>query len=369
MNKILFFLIILLFSACSKKEKSSFVLQGQIENPVNNFIILYQEIDIEKKVSTLIDTIFLDKEGKFKAKYKTAPHFYSLTINKDKKIPLAIDSGQIITIKVGATDENISGSKDTDLLMEYESLRGKSLARLVTSVRKQITAENKTENPNPKKIDSLGKLEIENYNIHLEELNTFIKEKMGTSFALYPTSLRWKGEENIKFFDSLVNRFENRYPNLAITNKLREKVTRIQQTSIGGQVPSIVMSTPNKNTISLFSINKKYTLIDFWASWCGPCRRESVILNKLYKKYNNAGFEIYGVSLDTNKKQWLNAIEKDNRNWINVSSLEGFKTPAAYDFTITALPVNFIIDNKGKIIAKDVHGEDLEQIIDELMAK
>lgn len=369
MNRILFLLTILLFSSCAKKEKSSFTITGQIENPINNYVVLYQENDIERKTSTLVDTIFLDKNGKFKAKFKTAPHYYSLSINADKKIPLALDHGQIVTIKIDSHDVNVTGSKDTDLLTKYENLRVKSLDRLVNSIRKQITDENKTENPDSKKIDSLGRLELENYDLHLEELNVFIKENIGASIALYPTSLRWKGEENITLFDSLVNDFENRYPNLAVSKKLREKVTRLQQTSIGGKVPSIVMNTVNNNTVSLFSINKKYTLIDFWASWCGPCRRESGILNTLYKKYNEAGFEIYGVSLDTNKKQMVSAIEKDKRIWTNVSSLEGFKTPTAYDFAVTALPMNYIIDSKGKIIAKNLHGEELIELISTLMAK
>lgn len=366
MNRILTLLTIIFFASCSQKQKYTFKLQGQIENPTNNYIILYQENDIERKIATLVDTIFLDKTGKFKANYKFPPHFYSLAINDDENLPLAIGKGQIITIKITSSNTKITGSKDTDLLMEYENIREKSLDRLVKSVRKQISTENKTENADAEKIDSLGKLELQNYDLHLEELNAFIREKMKGSIALYPTSLRWKDEKNIVFFDSLVNNFESIHHNLAVTKKLREKVTRIKQTAVGGKVPNIEMNTANKKTVGLLSINKKYTLIDFWASWCGPCRRESGILNKLYEKYNSEGFEIYGVSLDTNQKQWLNAIAKDQRTWTNVSSLEGFKTAAAYDFAITALPVNYLIDNNGKIIAKNLHGKELENLVESL---
>lgn len=370
MNKILFLLIIIVFLSCSKEEETfTFSLEGKIENPINDFIILNQENDIERKISTLVDTIFLDENGKFKANFKTEPHFYSLQIHKNQKIQLALDKGQIVTIKIDTSIVNISGSKDTDLLVAYESLRKTSLERWVKTIRKQISTENKSENSNPKKIDSLGKLELQNYDLHLEELNSFIKEEMGTSIALYPTSLRWKGEENIPFYDSLVNNFEIAHPSLAISKKLREKITRLQQTSVGGKVPGIVMNTADKKTISLYAINKKYTLIDFWASWCGPCRRESDLLNKLYKKHKNAGFTIYGVSLDTDKEQWVNAIKKDNRVWNNVSSLEGFKTPTAYNFAVTTLPTNYLIDSSGKIIAKNLHGEELEQTIDRIMIK
>jgi hypothetical protein len=86
----------------------------------------------------------------------------------------------------------------------------------------------------------------------------------------------------------------------------------------------------------------------------------------LYNKYNKKGFEIYGVSLDSNRDKWLAALEKDQRVWANVSSLEGFKTPAAFDYAVTALPDNYLIDAAGKIIAKNIHGEELEVLLEEL---
>lgn len=367
MNKILLLSAIVLLTACSQKEKPVFIVQGQIENPTINYIILNQETDIERKITTPIDTIYLDKDGSFKAEFTNEPHYYTLSLNDDKKIPLAIDKGQKITINSSGSETKITGSKDTDLLMEYEKLREESLNRLVKSIRKQISDENKTENPDPNKIDSLGKLELKNYDLHLKELNAFIKEKLGASIALYPTSLRWKGEENIDFFDSLVANFEKTFPNFKVTDRLKEKVTRLKQTSVGGIVTDIVLNMAEGKSIGLLSIHKKYTLIDFWASWCGPCRRESSLLANLYDTYKDSGFEIYGVSLDTNKKLWTNALEKDKRVWTNVSSLDGFASKAAYDFTVTALPDNYLIDPDGKIIAKNLHGEELELLIDELM--
>ncbi len=359
MSRIILISILVIFTACSHQNEDSFTLQGSIANPTSDYIILHQENDIERKISTLIDTIYLDNEGKFKAGFNLEPHLYTLIIDNNK-IPLAIDKGQHITIN----NEKITGSKDTELLMAYEKLRKLSLDSVVNSVRKEIKKEANAKNPNAIKIDSLNKLEVENYDLHLEELNAFIKKNMDNSIALYATSIRWKDENNISFFDDLVGNFEKQYPNLSITKKLREKVNRLQQASVGGIAPEIKMKTIKGNTISLSSINQKYTLIDFWASWCGPCRRESELLNNLYAKYHDLGLEIYGISLDTKKQIWLNAIEKDQRVWTNVSSLEGFKTQAAYDFTVTALPVNYLIDNTGKIIAKNVHGDTLKQVIE-----
>jgi len=363
-------LIVLFFVGCTEKaqqEKITFTLQGKVENPERKFMLLQQESDIERQESIVIDTVFLDETGAFKTDFEAEPHFYKLLIDEQKSIPLILDKGQIITIEINNDKEIITGSKDTDLLMEYEAFRAASLKRLVTVIRKEIAEESAAKNPNQRKIDSLGRLEIVNYDLHLEELNAFIKENMSSSIALYPTSIRWKGEDNLALYDDLVSKIESKYPNLSVSKKLREKVVRLQQTAIGGKVPNIIMNTKEGKEVSLFSTMKNYTLVEFWASWCGPCRRESPILNKVYEKYNKAGFEIFSVSLDANEKQWLAALKKDHRHWTNVSTLEGFKTPAAYHFSVTALPMNYLIDADGKIIAKNLHGTDLEEMLDELI--
>ena len=362
---------LILIVSCAKNDVPTFTIEGTITSTENNYVLLYQETDIERKVSTLIDTIFLDAQGKFKVEFNLQPHLYRLDLGNQKEVILAIDKGQHLIIHINAPDKDqiektVSGSIDTEKLWAYEDFRDRSLDTLVQSVRREIKALKQIENPDSSKIDSLGNLEVTNYDIHIEELNNFVKTRMGTTIGLYATSIRWRGEENIALFDSLVSAFEKEHPDLDISSKLREKITRLKQTSIGGIAANIAMKSANGATIQLSDINQQYTLIDFWASWCGPCRRESGSLNELYKKYNDKGFEIYGVSLDSNRDKWLAALEKDQRTWANVSSLEGFKTPAAFDYAVTALPDNYLIDAAGKIIAKNIHGEELEVLLEEL---
>ncbi|PWH85128.1 TlpA family protein disulfide reductase [Brumimicrobium oceani] len=366
MKQFIFLLILSLSVACETKEKPSFTLQGQIENPEHEYLLLLEESNIEKKETTFIDTLFLDEMGRFKAEFHIEPHFYRLIVNEKLSIPLVIDHGQNVQVRINSTDTKIEGSKDTDLLLNYEKFRASSLERLVKTIRRKITEENQKPNPNAKLIDSLGKLEIHNYDLHLEELNAFINSNMRNSLALYPSSIRWKGENNLAFYDSLVLELENANQNYKIIERLREKVTRLQQTSIGGTAPDIKMNTTEGNEKSLYALHDQYTLIEFWASWCGPCRRESPVLNELYLTYKDQGFNIYAVSLDDRERNWLHAIQKDQRTYTNVSSLEGFKTPAAYNYAVTALPMNFLIDKEGKIIAKDIHGEELISLVKEL---
>jgi len=366
------FIFVTTLISCRQKTESNFIIEGSISPLKGGTITLLKEIDIERKISEEIDVINLSKEGEFIEGYTLEPGLYRLQLDKKKSLPLAIDNGQRLTIEITNFDKKdfntkITGSKDSEVLLAYENFRKKSLDSLVQSVRRQVREVKKRTNPDQDTIGRLQQLEIENYAIHLKELNEFVKNNMNNTLGLYATSIRWKGAENLNFYDSLTKAFERVNPDLEITKKLREKVSRLQQTSVGGIAPDIEMKTQNGKVIRLSSVQKKYTLIDFWASWCGPCRSESNTLNDLYKKYNAKGFEIYGVSLDDKKNKWLKAIEKDNRIWTNVSSLQGFKTPASYDYTVTALPDNYLIDAKRKIITKNIHGEKLITLIDSLL--
>jgi thiol-disulfide isomerase/thioredoxin len=336
------------------------------------YLILQQETDIERKIETIVDTLKVDAQGNFKGSYNEVPHLYSLVLPNKKKIGLAINKDQNLSISITNYDQEdqtviIEGSKDSEALYAYENFREESLERLVQTVRREIVELKKAENIDTEKLAELGQLEVDNYDKHLIELNDFIVANMNNTLGLYATSIRWKGVENFALFDSLTTAFEAAHPNLEITNKLREKVTRLQQTVVGGKVADIQMNTVDGTQVNLSAIKSRFILIDFWASWCGPCRRESEGLNKIYAAYSREDFDIYGVSLDDKRDKWIAALEKDNRIWTNVSTLEGFKTPASFDYAVTSLPDNFLIDADGIILAKNIHGEDLEKFLDVLI--
>jgi peroxiredoxin len=360
-----FFLLIIV--GCTTKKEHSFSISGSVPDLKENFLVLSVIDDLQNNTSTVIDTLKVSDRGEFESVYSLEPNIYSLTFDGIKPIQLAIDKGQNIVIN-GASIEalKISGSVDTDLLNGYETFRKESLDRLVNSVRNEIKML-QSENAGEDEIAELRELEVENYKKHLNELMTFVKEKMGTSIAIYPTSIRWIGGENLPFLQELVGDFEKKYPASKIIEKLQSRVQLLEKTSVGGTISNINMPNSSNETISLNNIQKKYTLIDFWASWCPPCRTESKLLKELYNIYHAEGFEIYGISLDSKRENWLKAIEKDQRNWVEVSTVEGFKTPVSQEYGITSLPTNFLIDASGKIIAVNIHGQELKQKIDELL--
>ncbi len=139
----------------------------------------------------------------------------------------------------------------------------------------------------------------------------------------------------------------------------------VANTDIGKVAPEFTSTTPDGKSLALNDIKGKATIIDFWASWCGPCRRENPNLVRIYDKYHDKGLEIIGVSLDrpNNKKRWLDAIEKDGLKWHQVSSLQYFNDPVAKKYSVNSIPAAFILDENGVIVAKKLRGAALEQQI------
>jgi peroxiredoxin len=139
-----------------------------------------------------------------------------------------------------------------------------------------------------------------------------------------------------------------------------------KKSMVGAQAPDFTQPSPEGVAISLSSFKGKYVLVDFWASWCGPCRAESSNLVKAYEKYKSKGFEIWSVSLDEKKDRWLKAIKEDGYTWPQAGDLKGWDNVAATMYGISGIPFNFVVDPNGIIIARNLRGEDLEKKLSEL---
>jgi len=167
--------------------------------------------------------------------------------------------------------------------------------------------------------------------------------------------------QNYDLYGVFAESFVKEFPNHPKTPALQSDIQKLGTARIGSEAPDIDLPSPAGPSIKLSSLRGKYVLIDFWASWCGPCRKENPNVVKVYQKYQPKGFEIYSVSLDTDKAKWMDAIAKDNLLWpAHVSDLGGWKSVAGQAYGVSSIPFTVLLDPKGKIIAKNLRGAQLE---------
>lgn len=174
-----------------------------------------------------------------------------------------------------------------------------------------------------------------------------------------------KHESYNTFAQQFISIFEAKAPNaVADVKTALEKAMRL---SVGTVAPDFSQNKPDGTALKLSSLRGKYVLIDFWASWCGPCRRENPNVVRLYNQYKDKGFEILGVSLDQARDRWLQAIEQDQLTWPHVSDLKGWANEVAKLYEVSSIPKTILLDPQGKIVAKDLRGPSLERMLAQLL--
>jgi len=176
-----------------------------------------------------------------------------------------------------------------------------------------------------------------------------------------------KAEQNIvKYGELYLSKFSGE--NAKLDQDLTGRIRKAKKLMPGIQAPDIVQKNPEGEEVKLSDFKGKIVLIDFWASWCGPCRRENPNVVKVYNEFKDQGFEILGVSLDKSKAKWVSAIEKDKLTWPHVSDLKGWGSTHAKDYGVTGIPQTFLVDKEGKIIAKNLKGAQLDAQLTKLFA-
>jgi thiol-disulfide isomerase/thioredoxin len=293
---------------------------------------------------------------------------FRLRLDDKNYMMLILEPGEKITIKTNGSklggDALIVGSFHTQLL--YSTM---NTSQMYESRKAALNQQYQEVQSSPKR-DSLSAVVISQFNAN----DSLQKSALKAQMEKQPASLAW-----IFFQDKLdmTNDFDiidktdaatfKAYPENMFVKQRHQQVNVERKTAIGALAPDIALMDPEGNIRKLSSLKGKIVLIDFWASWCGPCRKENPNVVAVYQKYHDKGFEIFSVSLDKDRESWLKAIAKDNLLWPDhVSDLKYWKSEGAAAYGVTSIPYTVLIDKKGKIVAKKLRGEELENKIKEL---
>jgi thiol-disulfide isomerase/thioredoxin len=361
------------FAACSNSNsENGFELTGKFSNSKGETVVFEQMAPDGLKS---LDTAVIDENGEIKINV-TIPEkgFYRLKISDKNFATFILDTNEKVTVGGNAADfgntYTVEGSPDSKLFWEINQASMLNYKKR-DSLQKAFQEFVNLSQMDSLRVDSMSNALEKPYMALVEEHNSFLKnfvEKNTTSFAALAAIQQLPPEEFLETYIKLDEGLFGKYPNSTYIKAFHEGVTGQKKLGIGTPAPEIVMNTPDGKPLALSSLKGKVVLVDFWASWCGPCRAENPTVVKAYNKYKSKGFDIYSVSLDKDIDKWKEAIKKDNLTWTNhVCDFKFWQSPVVALYNFDGIPYNVLIDKDGNILAKSLRGEDLEKKLEELL--
>ncbi len=304
-------------------------------------------------------------------------YFLRLSDEKNSLIPITLIPGDHLTINTSVNSfvskPNAGGTSWSKTMNRY---LGEFDAFQQTQARLQLNEENRSKEE-VSELFLLAKSKMESFSRTQMLKDPSNAYNIILSMDLLPSvSFDDWDATNLEALKKVTEAFEEKYAGQPASETFRNQYAQIENayfefaSSVNGTVPAPEIALPNSSgkILKLSDLKGKVVLVDFWASWCGPCRAENPNVVKVYEKFKNKGFTIYSVSLDEDAAKWKEAIAKDNLSWTNhVSDLKGWKSSVVANFGIEGIPYTVLLNKEGKIIGKNLRGEKLEETLNELL--
>ncbi len=383
MNRKLFFALsaAIALTACQKKTVE---ITGTLEKPLSGQYLYLSELKADDIVA--YDSVLITEEGTFNFKVNIKnPAFCLLTINQRNFMTMLLEPGDKISMTAPFDSLNspsdFQGSPGTELLITYNNKLKKTIDNIMAL--NKIYVKRVNQPGLPELIDSLDNASQS----YLADINAYTKRfiddnpsSLASLMALYqqvaPDVYVLNPVTDIEYFRKVNESLSALYPENDHVIKLQEQVMVYNENQkyavddfygTGGVAPELTLPSPQGDTISLSSTRGSVVLLDFWASWCAPCREENPNLVKAWERFHNKGFEIFQVSLDKTKEAWMKGIEDDKLGkWIHVSDLKYWNSSVVPLYRIETIPANFLLDAEGNIISSNLRGDELIQKLEVL---
>lgn len=346
----------------------AFTVEGTAKNYKNPYIYLNHKWDDKSFTDSVKVT-----DGKFKFSGKTPePNMYWITFTGNSQtqpniifyvdpgkttVNFHIDSLQNLTIKGG---QNQKDYEDYKIMMLTFSMQQQEIVAQYNSAR----------STNDITTMQAKQAEFEKLTAGVKDgLKNFIKDHPKSAVSGFIIYSEYSNSANfsMKEVEEVVALLDKSVLDTKFGKLAQDRLATLRGTTIGYPAINFTQNTPEGKPVKLSDYKGKYVLVDFWASWCGPCRAENPNVVAAYQKYKDKGFTVLGVSFDQNKDAWLKAIEKDQLTWVHVSDLKGWGNEVGRIYSITSIPQNLLIDKDGKIVDKNLRGAALEEKLQELL--
>ncbi|WP_422356605.1 redoxin domain-containing protein [Roseivirga pacifica] len=371
MRKFFAFAIIVsvLASCAGSKNDSTVKITGTIENAIPQGEVILEKFQIGEV--TPVFTAYSDHNGNFEIETTIdGPGFYRLNIYGKQFETLILDGEDL---KVEATGEvdgpiNVTGSDDMQYINELYDYLGGYQEKVQDFNQRYIQARNSGDTQLVEDLTTEGlAMEAEK----VKRLKEMAWNYESSLVSLLITDFIPNKTDEFLFLDSLSQKLQKELPSSKDVQFFSTQLENFRPAiNVGDIAMDITLPNPDGEMMSLSDLRGKYVLLDFWAAWCGPCRRENPNVVNLYNKYKEDGFTVFSVSLDRGKDKWVEAIEKDGLVWPNhVSDLKYFQSEAAIQYKINAIPFALLLDPEGRVIGKNLRGQFLRDKLESIFGE
>jgi thiol-disulfide isomerase/thioredoxin len=363
---LLMFVFAAVLTACGSDTAKNPQLSGTVQKHAKAWLYLEQ---INGNDIATIDSTQTDDKGNFTFDKKVkVKDFYRLKVSANNTVFVVLDP-----------TESVKYVNNGILLQQEYTLEGSIEGKLTLDIKSIRLGINNHRDSLMRAINNApaeerGKLQIsmeQGFNefvaAQLEKARKIIRENPDKIATITAADLL-DPDQDFASYESLANSLKKNYPASGFAQSFINRVEQMKATAVGALAPEINMPNPDGSNIPLSSLRGKVVLIDFWASWCGPCRAENPNVVKLYQAQKAQGFEVYSVSLDKDKSAWIKAIEKDGLVWpSHVSDLAYWSSSVVKQYGFQGIPFTVLIDREGKIVAKGLRGPQLEEAVTKLL--